>query len=267
MASATDTTTAGDRRAGGAPNGLSSAAGKAVQLLLLAGLVIMLLAGARLALVVGGVPSTRWLDELPVLALRDTPVSDRTVARARFAAEIIEDPSLVTALLGPCMEGRDAARAAASASAFYRSTRDCLDVVDAGLAANPLSGELWVERCILLFQMGVTGKEFARSLRNAYRTAARAGWLAGPRAIIGVRAYSSLPDDLRGKVRDDVDLILEDRRLAGPFVAYFVESEAFREAATRLVEMVSPPKQRLFLDLVKSETGRRTDAHRFHNDR
>jgi tetratricopeptide (TPR) repeat protein len=217
------------------------------------GVVAILLTSARLALVVSATPQSLWLSEYPLLTVpAGRPVDAATVDRAERVSRLISDSHLVTARLAPCRSTREAARIAAVVEDFDNATTDCLRAIDAGLAADPASGELWYARSQLLFDLGRLD-EFVDSLRRSYRSAPREGWIISSRAVLGVSALPLLPEDLRADVRNDVDLALSDYRLADGLIAAVVADPKFRALALPIVEDLSADRQEWFLQRVRAE--------------
>ena len=223
---------------------------RAASFVLMALCAFALLAGSlRLALVVAGTPSALWLVEYPSLLPQPGLVSDAEHERAARASDYVADPHLVTALLGPCTDARAEAVASGDFPALQAASRDCVAVIDRALAEAPLSGELWLQRAALQFQLGDC-PAFTESLRASYQTAPREGWIAVRRAIAALPAFDALPSDLQALVEDDLRLLLGHKSLADPFVAEFVSSPVFREQALPVIERLPAADQETFLGFV-----------------
>lgn len=219
--------------------------------LLIGNTSVVLLTATRLAIVVSAVPSVLWLTEIYPLTSNAGPVSEETITRANFASRFIVDPALVTARLGPCREEIAAAYLRSNVDAIDKATEGCLNVVDAALAADPFSGELWLERSKLVVQRGGFAHDLAFSLRRAYETSPRVGWLAANRVVFGFKVFQFLPADVRESIRQDLDLVISEPRLADPLIASVVADDAIRRAVLPVVESLDPAKQQTFLGLVK----------------
>ncbi|MGH6922617.1 MAG: O-antigen ligase family protein, partial [Propylenella sp.] len=265
-----ETRTATSRKGGelrGSQVGLATTPGarfarRVVLTLLAAGICVMLFAAARLALVVSATPAELWLTELAPFVAPAVQVDARTSARAEAISQLIADPALTTARLRPCEDRRTAARAEGDGDveAFQEATRACLDIVDVALGANPLSGELWLHRTRLLFQLGTFGPELLQSLQRSYETSPRVGWIAADRVILGLQVYRFLPDHLRDQVRQDIELVLAAPHLADRLIAAFVANESFRRMVLPVVETLGPDAQDAFVSLVRDRI--KSDASR-----
>jgi hypothetical protein len=214
------------------------------------GLALLVPATARLALVVRSTPASHWLVEIPVLA--DPGIVDRRLTeRAEWTAGIVSDPALVTARLAPCRAAMDVALEKRDFPSLDAATNACVAIVEEALAANPVSGELWLERARLLLNGGQYHEPLLDSLRRSFEVARHEGWIASDRVPIGIRVYQLLPDDLRADLHDDVRLVLTDYRLADPMIRSVLASATFRETAVSILEQLSPAEKQTFLDLVK----------------
>jgi hypothetical protein len=215
------------------------------------GLVLLVPATARLALVVRATPPSQWLVEIPVLADPGADVDPRFTERAEWTAGIISDPALVTARLVPCRADMNAHLEDLDFAGLNAATDACVAILDEALAADPVSGELWLERAKLLLDGAQYGDLLLDSLRKSFQLARHEGWIASDRVPVGIRAYQLLPDDLRSDVREDVRLILTDYRLADPMVRSVLGNATFRETAISIVDQLSPEEKQTFLYLVK----------------
>jgi hypothetical protein len=223
--------------------------------LLVACAAVLGLATLRLALVTAATPRGLWLVEYPPLLPEPGTVEAATIDRARWVGRLVSDPRLGTALLAPCTDARAAARAADDLVALQAATTECLVRIDEALDHAPLSGELWLQKALLQFELG-DFPGFENSLRLSFETAPREGWIAARRAPLGVMAHGGLPDDLKALVMGDLALLLTHKSLADSFVARFVADETFREKALPLVEQLPAADQETFLGFVSAAGGR-----------
>ena len=213
--------------------------------------IVALAASARLAIVVVATPPAARLIDYPSLLLSAEDVDDRIADRAEWAAGKLSDAALVPARLASCESRLASKRAVGPMEEMLAALEACLAIIDAGLAANPTSGELWMERARLLFQTRQVGDAFAAAFRNSYRTSAREGWIASARVVLGLYTYRLLPADVRSRVIGDLDIVLETRTLAGPLVATYVSDPAFRSKVLSALDQIPLQKQRRFLSFVK----------------
>lgn len=203
---------------------------------------ITIVAGARIALVLSATPTEYWLTELYALVQMGVPVDTATLHRAEQLSKYLDDPAFVLTRLPACTE--DASNNAGT----------CLEVIDAGLSAIPTSGELWLARAHMLLAGGYADEEFLAALRESYRYAPREGWIAGQRVVLALGAYQLLPDELKQKAREDLELVLTASTLVQPLVDAYVDNPRFREIAKSAVEQISTEGQASFLYFVTSRT-------------
>lgn len=223
--------------------------------LLVACAAVLGVATLRLALVTAATPERLWLVESPPLVPEPGSVDAAAVDRARWVARFVSDPRLRTARLAPCVDARATARGDGDLIALQAATSECLARVEDALDSAPLSGELWLQKALLQFELG-DFPGFEASLRLSYGTAPREGWVAARRAPLGVAAYGGLPENLKTLVMGDLALLLTHKTLADSFVARFVADEAFRERALPLIEQLPPADQETFLGFVSAASGR-----------
>lgn len=197
--------------------------------------VIGALATLRLALVVAGTPRSSWLDEYPRMIEPDLAVSPAVLARTTAVSRVAADPSLARVQLAACRPANEI----------------CRNEVDDALRVDPSSSELWSYRASLFVRTLDFREELYRSLRSSYVTGPREGWIAGGRVIFGLGLYPVLPEDLRGKVVGDLDLVLRNASLSGPLVERYATDPAFRTLAAPAFEQISPEVIEWFIGRVR----------------
>ena len=235
---------------------IGAAPGRTLSLVLLAACAAVLgLATVRLAMVTAATPPALWLVEYAPLLPEPGSVRTETSARANWMSRFVSDPRLGTARLAPCSDARAAAGDAGDLVARQAATRSCLALVEAVLDTAPLSGELWLQKALLQFELG-DFPGFEDSLRLSFHTAPREGWVAARRAPLGVATHAELPDDLKPLVMGDLALLLSHKSLADSFVARFVADAGFREQALPLIEALPEAEQETFVGFVSAAGGR-----------
>lgn len=183
--------------------------------------IVAILLAARLVLSVASTPTDIWLDEY-------TPMTERSDAGgaapiARLTNTLIADPSVIRTLLRSCEPVAPAGET-------------CLDRVNEGLAAIPVSGELWFQRSQLLASSGAFGASMIDALATSYALAPNEGWLAADRLPFALRIRTFLPPEMMDDVGRDIALVLTSRELAAPLVAAYIADPLFRDATFDVIE-------------------------------
>lgn len=210
---------------------------------ILVGTFIGALATARLAAVVAATPMAMWLVEFPRLIDPTRPVSPSTAKQASSLAWIIADPLLLPAQFATCVP--------TSVGALPSVNLDhCLSVVNAALAANPASGEVWLHKAVMFANLGTFGPAWS-ALRNACRTAPREGWIATERVIFGLRLYPALSDDLKLCIDRDLQLVLTWPLLAEPLARAYATDPLLRASAALPLRALPPEDISRFVNLVR----------------
>jgi hypothetical protein len=212
-------------------------------LLLLATAAIAVAAIIRIALVLSVTPTGYWLAELYALVQSDSPADPAKQQRATWLSKYLSDPALALTRLPGCADQGTPGK-----------FDSCLEVVDAGLEALPASAELWLERARLLLASGRADSPFLTALRESYRNGSREGWVAGQRVVVALGAYRLLPEDLKQKVGEDLELVLASPSLSEPLVQAYIANPHFREIAKSAIGQISTIGQARFIESVMSKT-------------
>jgi hypothetical protein len=85
----------------------------------------------------------------------------------------------------------------------------------------------------------------------SYRTAAKEGWIAAGRVILGLRLYPVLSEDLKAKVGDDLALVIDYDQFSGALTATYLAEASLRKSAQPALEKLVPARLRKFIDLVR----------------
>lgn len=183
--------------------------------------VMAALLAARLALSVAATPADLWFDEFTPMTTRGDPGGSAGIARA--AAAIIVDPSAIRTLLSDCEPAG-------------APGKTCLDLVDEGLAAVPVSGELWLERSRLLARMGEFGGAMTDALATSFAVAPNEGWLAATRLVFALQVRPFLPDEMMDDIGHDIGIVATNRATAVPLIDAYIADPLFRQATWDVIE-------------------------------
>ncbi len=211
-----------------------------------------LVASARLGLIVLATPAPAWLaDVSPLIGPAST--AEMTVRRlATRLADDLADSALVRGRHADCAAEIDAATAAGDVPRRASAIEACLAAVDDGLAANPTSGELWLERARLLSLSGIFDERLQTALRQSYAATPREGWIAASRVVLAFRLQPLLPDEFVPLAVRDLGTVLQSRALAIPLVDAYLADEALRGVVNRAVESVPGVEaQERFVSMVR----------------
>jgi len=217
------------------------------------GATLGLLACLRLAATLADTPSSLWLVEYSPLALAAVSVNERTRERAEQLATTISDPALVTARLAGCRTSPWGGTEAIRSQVVRDAGVECAAVVNDGLLALPVSGELWLKRAMLAAETGEPDDHLFEALRKSFQTAPREGWIAGSRLVIGLRLYSALPEDLKALVTSDLRLVLSDQGLMAPLVDAVVTDEELRRTTLAALASLPVEGQYAFVTAVRAK--------------
>jgi hypothetical protein len=189
------------------------------------GISVGALATLRLAAVVSGTPVSLWLESYPRLLGGELQEATGWQSRAKSLAPLLGDPALMRAQLESCLVAEE------PGSTQPANAIDCVKGIDNALQLAPFSGELWLERARRLLLAGEFGEPVFETLRIAYRVAPREGWIASGRVVLGLRMFPLLPSDLRGRVKDDLGIVLTNTQLSAPLVDAYAKDLTLRQAA------------------------------------
>jgi hypothetical protein len=182
----------------------------------------------RLGLIVLATPPASWLTEFGPLT-GPPGEADATVRRlADRLAGNLSDAALVRGRHAACLDEVEAANAAADYARRIAGLEACIAIVDDGLAADPASGELWLERARLLSASGIFDERLQTALARSYASSPREGWIAASRVVLGLRLEPLLPPDFAGNIERDLGTVLQSRALATPLVDAYLADEALR---------------------------------------
>jgi hypothetical protein len=202
------------------------------------------LASLRLAAVVSATPAGLWLEEVPRLVDPRFGSDALLASRATAVGKIIADPALVTARVGACDKNDAAAQAL------------CAGIVNAALAADPSSGELWTFKAWTLAHDADYGPATFTALRNSYAFARREGWIAADRVVLGLTLYPLLPDDLRSDVAADLQLVLESRlALYEPLIQAYAHNPHLQDTARDALRALPADDLNYFVSLMRQQLG------------
>ena len=212
-----------------------------------------LFASARLGLLVVAMPTPVWLTEFSPLVGQPAD-ADPTVRRlAERLADNLADSALVRGRHAACLEEVAAANKAADVGHRTAALAACLAVIDDGLAANPLSGELWLERARLLSASGVFDAPLQTALRQSYATGPREGWIAAARLILALRLQPLLPPEFTPLILSDLGIVLQSRSLATALVDAYVTEDDLRPTTNAALESLPDiAAQERFVSWVRS---------------
>lgn len=211
-----------------------------------------LAASARLGLIVLATPAPAWLaDVSPLIGPAST--ADMTVrSLAARVADDLSDSALVRGRHAACAAEIDAATAAGDVPRRATAIEACLVAVDDGLAANPTSGELWLERARLLSLSGIFDERLQTALRQSYAASPHEGWIAASRVVLAFRLQPLLPAEFAPLAVRDLGAVLKSRALAAPLVEAYLADEALRPIVTPAVESVPDVEaQERFVSMVR----------------
>ncbi len=212
-----------------------------------------LFTSARLGLVILATPAPAWLAEFTPLVGAPAD-ADPTVRRlAERFADNLADSALVPGRRAACLDEVAAATAAADVARRAAALETCIAIVDGGLAANPLSAELWLERARLLSASGIFDERLQAALARSYAASPREGWIAATRVVLGLRLQPLLPPEFVPDIARDLSTVLRSRALALPLVDAYIADEALRVTANAALESVPDiAAQERFVSWVRS---------------
>ena len=224
---------------------LGTRAARAVTLGVLAGLTLVAaFASLRLAAVVSATPPATWLEQVPLPVDPAHDGDPQIAGRAAAVSNVIADPLL----FGP--------QAAVCGSRDAGDGAECSRIRAAALAAAPASGELWLFKARMLAFNARYDEPTLTALRNSYRFAAREGWIAADRVVLGLTLFPLLPADLRSDVVGDLHLVLSlPTRFTDPLAAAYFGNEHLRLAATDALHVLSADDLNRFVSRVRHQLG------------
>lgn len=185
-------------------------------------LLLVLLAG-RMAVGVMATPPSLWPVEFnPLTRATESPAVPAIVANG---PDWLSDPAIARGWINGCVSTSLTPAAAAS----------CLEAVDYGLAASPLSAELWLARARLLARQGILDDQMVEALANSYRSGPLESWVASDRLPFALQMLALLPAELTEDIGRDVELVVPNRTSSGPLIAAFIADPFLRQSSWPLI--------------------------------
>lgn len=181
----------------------------------------------RLAVTVAVTPASLWSTEfVPVASAVTEPESSSLAVRA---SNWMTDPALARSLIGNCV----------TVPRAPSQSFECLEAVEYGLAAQPLSSELWLAKARLEARVGILDERFVETLANSYATGGLEAWVASLRLPFALRFRSYLPESMIADIGRDIEIVIPSRQLSAPLVEAFIADPFLREVTWDVIEQYS----------------------------